>query len=180
MRPSRLMYRDNSGSQHPFWPRTRFPSCPLDTPIYFSQTRLAHTYHRYRRVFPLHLNFLWLRATMTLPQRNAIEMAATDERGDRRALIALLGVTGAGKTTFARLASGNQELRVGNSIYPCLSISTWLCFTNSFSYLPCLNHPGSLTNSLLVTQRHTRPAGRHLYLGRSPSPFDRHPGLRRR
>ncbi|KAK0655067.1 P-loop containing nucleoside triphosphate hydrolase protein [Cercophora newfieldiana] len=46
----------------------------------------------------------------------ATKMAAGS---DRRVLIALLGMTGAGKTTFARLVSGNQELRVGHSIYPC-------------------------------------------------------------
>ncbi|KAK0631475.1 P-loop containing nucleoside triphosphate hydrolase protein [Immersiella caudata] len=46
-------------------------------------------------------------------------MADKGEGGDRRVLIALLGMTGAGKTTFARLASGNQELQVGHSIYPC-------------------------------------------------------------
>lgn len=34
-------------------------------------------------------------------------------------LIALLGMTGVGKTTFARAVSGNQTLRVGHSIYPC-------------------------------------------------------------
>ena len=34
-------------------------------------------------------------------------------------LVALLGVTGAGKTTFARLVSGDESLRVGHSIHSC-------------------------------------------------------------
>ncbi|KAK1832961.1 GTPase IMAP family member 4 [Podospora conica] len=46
-------------------------------------------------------------------------MAATDGRGNRDVLIALLGLTGAGKTTFTMRASGNTELKVGHSIYPC-------------------------------------------------------------
>jgi hypothetical protein len=46
-------------------------------------------------------------------------MAATDGRGNREVLIALLGMTGAGKTTFAMQASGNKELKVGHSIYSC-------------------------------------------------------------
>ena len=37
-------------------------------------------------------------------------------------LIALLGVTGAGKTTFASLVSGNTDLRIGHSIHSCKRI----------------------------------------------------------
>lgn len=36
-------------------------------------------------------------------------------------MIALLGVTGAGKTTFAQRAFGDMTLQVGHSIYSCKS-----------------------------------------------------------
>jgi len=43
----------------------------------------------------------------------------SDPRSNREVLIALLGMTGAGKTTFVRAVSGDEELEVGHSIYPC-------------------------------------------------------------
>lgn len=43
---------------------------------------------------------------------------------DSRVLIAMVGVTGAGKTTFASLASGDKTLKIGHSVDPCeLAIS---------------------------------------------------------
>ena len=44
---------------------------------------------------------------------------STSSPEDNSVMIALLGVTGAGKTTFARHASGNMTLKVGHSIYSC-------------------------------------------------------------
>ncbi|KAK0623864.1 P-loop containing nucleoside triphosphate hydrolase protein [Immersiella caudata] len=46
-------------------------------------------------------------------------MADSEGVADGDILIALLGLTGAGKTTFVKIASGDQSLVVGHSIYPC-------------------------------------------------------------
>jgi len=46
-------------------------------------------------------------------------MAPSDQKTNFDVLIALLGMTGAGKTTFVRAASGDETLEVGHSIYPC-------------------------------------------------------------
>ncbi|KAK4450488.1 GTPase IMAP family member 4 [Podospora aff. communis PSN243] len=46
-------------------------------------------------------------------------MAGSVSVGKSDVLIALLGLTGAGKTTFASVASGDKTLKVGHSIYPC-------------------------------------------------------------
>ncbi|KAK1756461.1 GTPase IMAP family member 4 [Echria macrotheca] len=69
-------------------------------------------------------------------------MAATDGRENRSVLIALLGVTGAGKTTFARLASGNRELRVGHSIYPCTQEPQVVTFTLDGRPILLIDTPG--------------------------------------
>jgi hypothetical protein len=47
------------------------------------------------------------------------DMAESTTVGKSDVLIALLGLTGAGKTTFAQMASGDKTLKVGHSIYPC-------------------------------------------------------------
>ncbi|KXX79400.1 GTPase IMAP family member 4 [Madurella mycetomatis] len=46
-------------------------------------------------------------------------MGQRTETSKPEILIALLGVTGAGKTTFARLVSGDTSLKVGHSIHSC-------------------------------------------------------------
>lgn len=38
---------------------------------------------------------------------------------DPRIMIAMVGVTGAGKTTFASHASGRKDLKVGHGVDPC-------------------------------------------------------------
>ncbi|KAK4446665.1 GTPase IMAP family member 4 [Podospora aff. communis PSN243] len=69
-------------------------------------------------------------------------MAPTGERPDRTVLIALLGITGAGKTTFARLASGNEDLEVGHSIYPCTQDPQVVTFTLDNHPILLIDTPG--------------------------------------
>lgn len=49
------------------------------------------------------------------------EMATSNKKGSRDEvyMVALLGITGAGKTTFAQHASGDMSLKIGHSIYSC-------------------------------------------------------------
>ena len=44
---------------------------------------------------------------------------ADERRKDGKVMIALLGVTGAGKTTFVSLASGRNDLKIGHGVDPC-------------------------------------------------------------
>lgn len=43
------------------------------------------------------------------------------ERNNGKVTIALLGVTGAGKTTFVSVASGRDDLIIGHGVDPCKS-----------------------------------------------------------
>lgn len=69
-------------------------------------------------------------------------MTATDETGNRRVRIVLLGMTGAGKTTFARAASGDNSLRVGHSIYPCTQHPQVVSFTLDHRPILLIDTPG--------------------------------------
>lgn len=58
------------------------------------------------------------------PAPNEMELArppTPSPRKERRILIALCGVTGAGKTTFVAKASGRKDLEIGYGVDPCES-----------------------------------------------------------
>ncbi|KAM7194162.1 GTPase IMAP family member 4 [Naviculisporaceae sp. PSN 640] len=57
-------------------------------------------------------------------------------------LIALLGVTGAGKTTFARHASGNTDLKVGHGIYSCTQEPQTVTFPLDQRTIVLIDTPG--------------------------------------
>lgn len=57
-------------------------------------------------------------------------------------MIALLGVTGAGKTTFAQHASGDKTLKVGHSIYSCTQEPQIISFKLDGRSISLIDTPG--------------------------------------
>ncbi|KAK1751511.1 GTPase IMAP family member 4 [Echria macrotheca] len=69
-------------------------------------------------------------------------MSVSGESDNSDVLIALLGLTGAGKTTFARAASGDESLEVGHSIYPCTQEPKVVRFTLDGRRIGLIDTPG--------------------------------------
>lgn len=49
-------------------------------------------------------------------------------RGAPWAFIAVMGVTGAGKSTFIQWASGSSEIQIGHDLESCMSPFKFYCF----------------------------------------------------